>query len=392
MRKLSADLIITNDSPPLSQHCLLLDGDRVIDIIPVDHLEDVEHYKGVITPGFINAHCHLELSHLKDQIDTGTGLIPFIKGVVTLRDFPKEVINTAIIEADKAMYDAGIVAVGDISNQIDTIAVKDTSPIRYYTFVEMFDFLQDDKASEVFNGYMDVFHQHSNHNGNRKSCVPHAPYSVSPALFNLINGANRKVGAISIHNQELVAEDELFMDKTGGFIDFYKDFGIPLDQFSATGSNALEYAINHMDDRHRTLFVHNTQTTISDINKAHQWNRNSYWVTCPNANLYIENQLPNYAKFLEANAKMCIGTDSLSSNWSLSILEEMKTIKKYQSYVNDLDIIQWATANGAQALGFDDDLGTISIGKSPGINLIDLEVSESGSFDLSTATGVQKLA
>jgi len=392
MRKLSADLIITNDGPPLSQHCLLLDGDRVIDIIPVDHLENVEHYKGVITPGFINAHCHLELSHLKDQIDTGTGLIPFIKGVVTLRDFPKEVINTAIIEADKAMYDAGIVAVGDISNQIDTIAVKDTSPIRYYTFVEMFDFLQDDKASEVFNGYMDVFHQHSNHNGNRKSCVPHAPYSVSPALFNLINGANRKVGAISIHNQELAAENELFMNKTGGFIDFYKDFGIPLDQFSATGSNALEYVINHMDDRHRTLFVHNTQTTISDINKAHQWNRNSYWVTCPNANLYIENQLPNYAKFLEANAKMCIGTDSLSSNWTLSILEEMKTIKKYQSYVNDLDIIQWATANGAQALGFDDDLGTISIGKSPGINLIDLEVSESGSFDLSTASGVQKLA
>ena len=390
IKKVSADIIISGDGREWTDHYILLNGSSIEGIYPNSSGNNIDKFAGVICPGFVNAHCHLELTHLLGAIDTGTGLIDFIKDVVTLREFPEEIIKEAIIMADQQMIDNGIVAVGDISNKLDTYEVKESSPIDYYTFVEMFDFLQEDQAQSNFDQYHEVYQGQSRSGYNRVSCVPHAPYSVSKALFNLINDANDSDVVVSIHNQELSAENELFESKSGGFIGFYKDFGIPLDQFAATGKRSIDYAMSHMNPRNHTLMVHNTQTEETDMRRVAQWSDQVYWVTCPNANLYIENKLPHYKKFIGSGVKMCIGTDSLSSNWQLSILDEIKTIKRYQSHVSDRELLKWATYNGAQALKYDDRLGSIAPGKSPGINLIDVEVSE-GNFDLQYARSVKRL-
>jgi len=390
IKKVSADIIISGDGHEWADHYILLNGSIIEGIYPNTSEDNIEKFAGVICPGFINAHCHLELSHLSGVIDTGTGLIDFIKAVVTLREFPEEQVMEAIKRADEQMRDNGIVAVGDISNKLDTFAVKESSPINYYTFVEMFDFLQEDQAQSNFDQYHEVYQRQSRAGHNRVSCVPHAPYSVSKALFSLINETNSDDAVVSIHNQELKAENELFQSKSGGFIGFYKDFGIPLHQFSKTGMRSIYYAMAHMNPTNPTLMVHNTQTHEEDMHRAKQWSNQVYWVTCPNANLYIENKLPTYQNFISAGAKMCIGTDSLSSNWQLSILEEIKTIKRYQSYVPDRELLKWATYNGAQALKYDDRLGSIAPGKSPGINLIDVDVS-GGNFNLQNARSVRRL-
>ena len=108
-------------------------------------------------------------------------------------------------------------------------------------------------------------------------------------------------------------------------------------------------------------------TTKQDIQAAISWNPNCYWATCPNANLYIENRLPDYKIFCDSNAKVTIGTDSLTSNWQLSVWEEIQTIRKYQSYLPLETLLTWATINGAEALGFEERLGSITIGKQPGL-------------------------
>ena len=102
--------------------------------------EDTEWIEGILMPGMINAHCHLELSHLKNVIPSHTGLIEFLCSVVTKRNFSEELIQQAIIDAEEEMYLNGIVAVGDIGNTADTAAVKRKSKIHWYNFVEVLSF------------------------------------------------------------------------------------------------------------------------------------------------------------------------------------------------------------------------------------------------------------
>ncbi len=393
MRKITADWVCPVESAPVAQGVVICDdAGKILAIEQRDQHDSstLEHHAGVIVPGFVNTHCHLELSHMKGKVDTGTGLIPFITGVVTQRNAEQETIQAAIRAAEQEMLEGGIVALGDISNAPDTFAVKAHGRMRYYTFVELFDFLQDANAAATLDAGKAVYDQLELASGSTRSMVPHAPYSVSPSLFSGINAANPSGKCtVSIHNQETPPENQLFLEKTGGFIDFYGKFGISLDQFEATGSTAIFYALQHLNPYNRTLFVHNTLTTREEIQAAHDWSQHVYWATCPNANLYIENRLPNYAAFLDTNARLTIGTDSLTSNWQLSILEEMKTIARMQSYVPFEHLLRWATLNGAEALGFDDTLGSLQPGKRPGILL--LKGVQDG-WKLVPQTSVERLA
>ncbi len=383
MKKISADLVITNNGPPQQDQVIILDDSNTIIELTnaADHdPSSVKRYRGAIIPGFVNAHCHLELSHLYGMVETGTGLLPFMQKVVQMREIGQEIIDQAIRDGDQEMIDNGIVAVGDISNQVDTFEIKRSSRIRYYTFVEMFDFMQPQKSDEFFTNYLQVFEQAPDDNSNRKTAVPHAPYSVSPVLFKKIKSLQKSDCTVSVHNQETVEEDLLFRHGTGKFGDFFQEFGFTLDHFQPTGMSSIRYTLSHLDPNQRTLLVHNTMTSGEDIVFVERWSNLVYWATCPNANLYIENQLPHYQKFIDQNCKICVGTDSLTSNWGLSIWEELKTIHKYQSYVPVEELIRWATINGALALGFEKSLGSIERGKRPGLNLVDLD--DSGGVDL----------
>ena len=376
MKYLSADHLLPISDAPIKNGVIALDDSNCIQKIgTIDTFGsvDVEHYNGVLIPGFINTHCHLELSHMKGLCKTGTTLIPFISDVVKHRDFDLDHIKEKIKEEDENMFKAGIQAVGDICNKTDTADQKSVSQIRYYSFIEMFDFLQSDNLETTVGNYREVFAKQDASHKNKKSFVPHAPYSVSEKLFAFINEANPDNSTISIHNQETLDENLLFENGSGGFKDFYKGFGIDMSDFQPLGKGSIFYALTHMKPKKRNLFVHNTLCKDIDIQAAHSWSENVYWATCPNANLYIENRLPNYQNFIDNNATMCIGTDSIMSNWSLSIWNEIQTIKKYQSYVPLTDLLKWGTLNGAKALGFQKDLGSLEVGKSPGIVQLNLD-------------------
>lgn len=392
MRKLKATWVAPISEKPIPNGMVVLDDRDVIIYVGPENKDypevHGEIFEGLLCPGFINTHCHLELSHMKNIAPTGTGLLPFIKTVVSQREVDFSLVLKKIEEADQEMSAAGIVAVGDICNKADTAVTKMKSNIRYYSFIEMFDFHQSAQALKTYSGYMDAYNHQYSDSLNPKICVPHAPYSVSPQLFELINQHNEEeVGTISIHNQETPHEIALFQDGSGGFPAFFGQFGMDYSHFPFTRQSPVEYAISHMDPRHRTLWVHNTLTTASDIQKVTHWNPKSFWATCPNANLYIENRLPHYQTFLDERATMTIGTDSLTSNWQLSILEEIKTILKYQSSLPFMEVLTWGTLNGAQALGFDDHLGSLEKGKAPGINLL----TQANPDRLNASSQVQKI-
>ncbi|MBK7007807.1 MAG: amidohydrolase family protein [Saprospiraceae bacterium] len=126
---------------------------------------------------------------------------------------------------------------------------------------------------------------------------------------------------------------------TGAFVDFTRALAwfVRLQTYQQT---SIHYAMENMDAEQTTLMVHNTLTTLEDLAAAYAWSSKVYWVTCPNANLYIENRMPNYRVFLDAHQALTIGTDSLTSNWQLSVWEEIKTIHRFNSWIPIEELLQ----------------------------------------------------
>lgn len=375
MRKITADYIYPISSEPIKNGVITIDDEGMILNIESEiknTTEKIEYYKGIICPGFINTHCHIELSHMKSVIAEKKGMAGFIKDIVLKRSALNEKeIEQKIKQADKEMIKNGIVAVGDISNNNTSFRTKKESAIAYHTFVETFD-INPEKADNAFKQALSL-QEDLNQFTKHHSIVPHAPYTVSEKLLQLINThASNSNAIISIHNQESQAESELFISHTGSLYNTFKAMGINTDILRKTGVNSLQSTLPHLINATSILLVHNTYTTETDIQWAQQKVSNKttlYWCTCPNANLYIENTIPNYDYFIKNNCTITIGTDSLASNNSLSVLDELKTINNYYPQIDTQTLLSWATHNGAKCLGFEH-LGTLEKGKKPGINLI----------------------
>ena len=329
--------------------------------------EDVQQMEGILSPGFVNAHCHLELSHMKGMIPAHTGLQEFVKQIVALRQVAPEVIQEAIVNAEAEMMANGIVAVGDISNTLDTLTQKAKHNLAYYSFVELYD-LDPTRAADKIEAGLEIQKQFQE-NCVRASLVPHAPYSVTNDLWNLLS-AHFGIHTISLHNQETPDENDFFKTKTGSFLGMYERTKVNLDFFEATGLSALQSVLPVFKNAHHGILVHNSFTSAEDIQAVHAAMDNAFWCLCPNANQYIEQTMPPIELLRSEKAKMVIGTDSYASNWSLNILDELKTIQQHHPQIPLEEMIGWATLNGAQALQMDKHLGSFEKGKKPGVVLI----------------------
>ncbi len=346
--------------------------------------EDVRKLSGILSPGFINCHCHLELSHLKNVIPPHTGLIEFLCSVVTKRGFDPAIIQQEITRAEKEMYDNGIVAVGDIGNTADTAAVKSKSRIHWQNFVEVLSFT-DEKAEENFSHYKKVAETLENklrtsNIQHRTSLVPHAPYSISPKTFQLINEAT-KDQVISIHNQEHPAEDELYKTGAGAYLKLFKIFGIDRSPFPVTGKSSIRSVLPYFTNGQTILLIHNTFMPEEDLVWANEYADTNglklVYCLCINANLYIENKVPPIDMLMKHNCHIVLGTDSYSSNWQLSIVKEIEAVQKHFPHIPVETILQWATHNGAKALGWNEELGSFEKGKRPGVMILDPILNES---------------
>ena len=372
-RKFKADYLFDGHKMRHHDKVLIIRADGTFEAM-VDETragEDIERFPGMITPGFINCHCHLELSHLKSRIPQQQGLVNFVLSVVAQRNQPEEQRQEAMRSAENSMLESGIVAVGDICNNEDTRNVKQAKRLAYYNFIEVLGW-NPRQASERFEACLQLAEQFSREESdqNHVSISPHAPYSVSEELWNLMKpGFKNKT--ITIHNQESAAENEFFHDRSGDLVRLYERMKIPTEHFTSPGTSSLAYYLPKLKEAGKILLVHNTYTEEADIRNACTFSDALFFCFCPNANLYIENRLPDIPVFVKNNTRIVLGTDSLASNHQLSILEEMKTVKMNFPNIPTAELLVWATSNGAEALSFEDKLGSFSEGKKPGVVLIE---------------------
>jgi len=374
MRKISANYIFTGKDILKNGIIELNETGQIINIIntngKLQEEASLEFYSGVIVPGFINAHCHIELSHMKGMIDNKTvkGLPGFIDEIISKRNFPDD-LEEKILKADKEMQAGGIVAIGDISNTDDSFNIKKKSKIYYQTFIETFT-ISNEESENTFN----IAKENKNKLDKlnlESSIVPHASYTVPDTLYSKIsNFEKQKKKVVSIHNQETEGEDFVIQSQTGKLADVLVGKGFKFEDFTFKGNNSLEQTLAHQNENNNILLIHNTFSTKENIEFAENFSENIYWVFCPLSNLYIEKTLPNLPMFFNKNVKTCIGTDSYASNTKLSVLSELKTITKHFPEISFEKLIETACLNGAKALNVENKFGSIEISKTPGLNLI----------------------
>lgn len=389
IKKIKADQLFDGQQFRTDTVLVMNEQGKVLDVVPAgkEVEPDVEILQGILMPGMINAHCHLELSHMKGVIYEKTGLLPFLTRVMQLRFEGKKTaaasIQAAIAEAETQMLENGIVAVGDICNTTDTLTQKSLGRLKYRNFVEVLGFLPG-SATERFKSMEQSVYQPLLLQNPASTMVPHAPYSVSRPLMNLVNSHFASTAAsnnriISIHNQETEAENALFEMGSPAFTTFFQRMGQDISGFQPSGKSSLQTYLPWLDKAGRLLLVHNTMSRPADIEFAlkiaRQNNQELFWVLCPGANLYIEDALPPVNQLMASGCQVAIGTDSLASNHCLDLLAEMRLLKNGFPKMPLETLLSWATYNGARALGFEMELGRLAPGYTPGVLLLQPDLS-----------------
>ncbi|MFL5745392.1 MAG: amidohydrolase family protein [Niastella sp.] len=376
-RKFTADHLFTG-SEWFSNGSVLITSTEgeIIDLVPAAEAgEGVANYSGILSPGFVNCHCHLELSHMKGIIPEKTGMVDFLVRVIQQRGFDGAIIQKAIEAAENSMLQNGIVAVGDICNTPNTVEQKKQGRLLYHNFIETMGFIEQ-TAAQRFEASRAVYEQFARLYRNpseSNSIVPHAPYSVSPALFQMITHFPGN-HLLAIHSQESGAEREFIEKGTGDFHRLYQALNIDISFYKPRSTGSLPAYLTHFLPNQSLILVHNTNTNKEDLEYIAHCPLpigNLFFCLCPNANEYIGNPLPNIDLLREYKAAIVVGTDSLASNHQLSVLAELQTIHQHYPHLEKSELLQWATLNGARALELDEVIGSFEVGKKPGVLVID---------------------
>ena len=371
MKRFSAHFIFTNTKPPLKKAVITADDDgKIISIEDsggnLQESHSIEFFNGIIIPGFVNCHCHLELSHLKGAIPGKKGLGEFIMHIRSSRNDDFRNIKTSAYSSDIKMYRDGVDLCADICNTPVSFNIKKESRIRYLNLIEVFG-IDPEKASYRMEEILRVANE-AEASGLSYSLVPHSVYSVSLPLFRLLRDITGKNQVTTVHFMETEGEKTFLSDHSGPMKRSYEESGL-LPPLLKTVESHVDAILNEITSSGNLILVHNTyadRVTVKEIKKR----ENIFWCLCPNSNIYIEGKVPPVDMLVSEGCEIVIGTDSLASNSTLSILSELKTLHKHFQSLTMEQLIRWATITGARALGEDNNYGTIEPGKKPGLLLL----------------------
>ncbi len=325
---------------------------------------------GAIVPGFVNAHCHVELSHLHGKFRKGTGMAGFIDQINELRDWAGREVKMQLVKKwmDK-MWADGVSAMADISNDDSSFEVKASHPMYTRTFLEVFG-----SEPEMCDGVMRDVTELDNiaaAAGIDAAPTPHSCYTMSPQLLSASAAAGLDKGYLSYHSQESQEEEDLIRFGTGAMYENRKRSGMSTPP--VTGSSSLMYFLDRLADVRtapydgHVLLVHNVCLGQEDIDAARKVMNNVFWAICPLSNIFIHNALPPVPLMRKNGLSVMIGTDSLSSNDDLDMVKEMYCLQENFNDVPMTELLEWACLNGARFLSKDDLLGSLTPGKKPGI-------------------------
>jgi cytosine/adenosine deaminase-related metal-dependent hydrolase len=363
---LAASFVLPVSGPPLRDGRVAVRDDGVIQWVgrrgdpgePEGPLRDLGD--GVLTPGLVNAHCHLELSHCRGLAGLGQGFVPWVEALVAARLEADEADATRhLAEAIRYLEtETATVAIGDVSNSLAPVAPLLASSLRAVVFQELVAW--DGARTESVLAYAAVERERLGAaGGERVRIVPaaHAPYSVAPALFRAMRARG---GPYAVHLAESPAESQFLRDGGGDWGPFLERRGLGYVRFDPPGLSPVRYLCELGALHPKLLAAHAVQVDDVDISILAQHGVSV--VTCPSSNRNLGVGLARLPRLLRGGVRVCLGTDSVASGDSLDVAKEMAEVSRVHPEIPARVVLRMATASGAAALGLPS-LGAIAPGR-----------------------------
>lgn len=364
MIRLRAAWVLPIDGEPIRDGCVTIDGDRIACVAPAPAADLVDLGQVALLPGLVNAHTHLELSHLHGQVPPAAQFHDWARALLALRGRPVDpgAVTDASRRALAQARAAGTALVGDVSNTLSTVPVLAEAAQPAHVFHELLGFNLPDAAARVAQART-VVDGIAAGPAVRVSLAAHAPYSVSPALFAAIRGdVDRHARPVtSVHLGESPAEVEFLRSGTGPMRALLESLGAWNEAWQPPAASPVEYLDRLGFLTPSTLVVHGVQFGAADL--ARLAALGSTVVSCPRSNVYVGVGSPPLEAFYAAGIPVAFGTDSLSSVADLNLFSELREARRLAPRVAASALLHSATLAGAGALGFGQELGSLEAGK-----------------------------
>jgi len=379
-RIIHADHVAPGDAAPIADAAIVVDEQGVVEdvgaaaeVLPRHTGAPIERVRGVVFPGLVNAHSHVELSALRGKVPGGRGFVAWVDTLIGIRsEITPEEESAAIDRAadDLALY--GTVAVGDVTNSLAAVHALARKNIGGSIFHEVLGLERSAVLGRIEGLRAEVEERVPRWPSADLAYAP-APHTVftvhSDALRALIDGAKKRGIRTSIHLAEHGPERRAIENGDGPFPDWY--FARTTQRCEWPKRPLFDYAADAGVLAPEVLVVHLTDARPAELARVAA--AECPVVLCPRSNLYIEARLPPLLDVLEAGIAPALGTDSLASNTSLDVLAEAKALAERFPTVPAWRLLELATANGGRVLARKD-LGRIARGTRPGIVAIEGEV------------------
>ena len=369
MIRYHAPWILPIGEAPIRDGWIAVDRGRIVALghrAPADGAPEVDLGEVVVLPGLVNAHTHLELSYLRDEVPPSGAFISWVRGVIAARrhgpDPQAPVVLAAIDEAIDEVVASGTAIVGDISNTLTTFGPLVRSPLAAVVFYEIIRFNAPDPDAVVEHACRAIEALAPTERVHA-SLAAHAPYSVAPLVFRSIRRVVDRdpFAPCSVHLSESIEEVEFIRSGGGPWRALLEELG----SWDATWVPPGGTPVQFLDDSGfldgRVLAVHGVQMTNTDLQRLVA--RGTPLVTCPRSNGHTGAGAPPIEDFYRSGVRVAIGTDSLASAPDLNLFAELATMRALAPGVPAAALLDSATRQGARALAFDGDYGTIEPGK-----------------------------
>jgi len=379
MIRYHASWVLPISEPPTSDGWVAVDRGRIVALghraSSIDGARDVELGHVALMPGLVNAHTHLELSYLRDEVPPSSAFVKWTRGVMAARRQRPDPFTPEILDAvDRALGEAvacGTAVVGDISNTLATFAPLARSRLAAVVFYELIRFNTTDPSGFVEHAQQEIEALVPT-DRVRASLAAHAPYSVAPLVFRAIRQAVDRdpFSPCSVHLAESVEEVEFIQSAGGPWRELLAELAVWDPEWIAPAVSPVQYLDENGFLDSRVLAVHGVQMTPADL--ARLAARGTTLVTCPRSNGHTGAGAPPIEDFYQSGVRVAVGTDSLASAPDLNVFAELATLRALAPAVPASALLDSATRQGARALAFDAEYGTIEPGKRARLLAVDI--------------------